>query len=96
MPNEVRDDGNPAVGARATYDAVAAAYDAAFADELDAKPPDRALLTAFAETWPARNSSATSVVALGTSRFLAQRHNEIIGVDLASAMIEVSRRQAPA
>lgn len=95
MPSEVRDDGNPAVGARATYDAVAAAYDAAFADELEAKPLDRALLTAFADL---AGPGLICDIGCGpghVTRFLAQRHKEIIGVDLSSAMIAIARRHAP-
>ncbi|MEO3757985.1 class I SAM-dependent methyltransferase [Mycobacterium sp. B14F4] len=95
MPGEVGDDGNPAVGIRATYDAVAAAYDAEFADELEAKPLDRALLTAFADLV---GSGLICDIGCGPghiTRFLAHRHAEIIGLDLSPAMIEIARRHAP-
>ncbi|MEO3757833.1 class I SAM-dependent methyltransferase [Mycobacterium sp. B14F4] len=95
MPNEVRGDKNPAVGARAIYDAVAAAYNAAFADKLDAKPLDRALLTAFADL---AGPGLICDIGCGPghiTHFLAQRHKEIIGLDLSSAMIEIARRHAP-
>lgn len=95
MPDEVSGDENPAVGARATYDAVAAAYDAAFADELDAKPLDRALLTAFADL---AGPGLICDIGCGPghiTRFLARRDAEIIGLDLSSAMIEIARRHSP-
>jgi hypothetical protein len=53
---------SPARGARAVYDAIADAYDAALHDELEHKPLDRALLAAVAE-YPSRRS-----YLLGTRR----------------------------
>jgi ubiquinone/menaquinone biosynthesis C-methylase UbiE len=95
MPGEARDDGNTAVGARAVYDAVAAAYDAALADELEAKPLDRALLTAFAEL-----AGPGTICDIGCgpghiTRFLALRHADIMGLDLSPAMIDIARQRAP-
>lgn len=95
MPDEVSDQGNPAVGARATYDAVAAAYDAAFADELDAKPLDRALLTAFADLVGPGLICDIGCGPGHITRYLADRHANIIGLDLSSAMIEIARQHAP-
>ncbi|KUI28022.1 hypothetical protein AU196_05575 [Mycobacterium sp. IS-1742] len=95
MPNEGGGEGTPAVGAREAYDAVAAAYDAALADELDAKPLDRALLTAFVDlTGP----GLICDIGCGPghiTRFLAQRHAEVLGLDLSPAMIDIARRRAP-
>lgn len=93
MPSEVGDD--RAVGARATYDAVAAAYDTAFADELQDKPLDRALLTSFAEL-----TSSGTICDIGCgpghiTRFLARQHADIVGLDLSPAMVEIARQRAP-
>jgi ubiquinone/menaquinone biosynthesis C-methylase UbiE len=87
MPDEVSGDGNPAVGVRAAYDAVAAAY--------NAKPLDRALLTAFADLL---GPGLTCDIGCGPghiTRFRAHRHAEIIGLDLSPAMIEIARQHAP-
>ncbi|WP_123027113.1 class I SAM-dependent methyltransferase [Mycolicibacterium stellerae] len=81
--------------ARAAYDAVATAYDAAFADELDAKPLDRALLTSFAEL-----ASSGTICDIGcgpghVTCFLAGRHADVVGIDLSPAMVEIARQRAP-
>ena len=48
-PDDPPDQPSIAVGARATYDAIAHDYDAELGDELDRKPLDRGLLDAFVE-----------------------------------------------
>lgn len=85
----------PAEGTRATYDAIAPDYAAAFAGELAAKPLDRALLTAFPELV---GSGVIGDVGCGPghlTRFLAERHDPVVGVDLSPAMIEIARRLEP-
>jgi SAM-dependent methyltransferase len=80
---------------RDAYDSVARAYDAQLADELDHKPLDRALLTAFLElTGP----GPVADVGCGpghVTRFLAVRHPDVRGLDLSPAMIEIARNRAP-
>ncbi len=80
---------------RAAYDTVAGAYDAALADELDRKPLDRALLTAFIEV---AGDGTIADVGCGpghVTRYLASRHDRVVGVDLSPGMIEVARRRSP-
>jgi SAM-dependent methyltransferase len=80
---------------RDTYDTVARAYDAQLAGELDHKPLDRALLTAFLElTGP----GPVADVGCGpghVTRFLAARHPDVLGLDLSPRMIEIARQRAP-
>jgi SAM-dependent methyltransferase len=80
---------------RAAYDTVADNYDARFCDELDHKPMDRALLDAFCEL-----STGGTLADLGcgpghVSRFLAERHTDVVGVDVSAAMIAVAQRRNP-
>lgn len=84
-----------AVGVRAAYDAVARAYDSQLGNELDDKPLDRALLEAFVEL-----AGAGTIADLGcgpghVTRFLAVRHQEVIGVDVSPGMIAVASERAP-
>ena len=82
-------------GAQAAYDAVARAYDEVIGDELTRKPLDRALLACFAEL---ASSGTLADVGCGpghVTRFLAELHPNVIGVDLSSAMIAVARERAP-
>lgn len=79
----------------AAYDAIAQAYDAQLCDELDGKPLDRALLDAMAEL---TSSGTLADVGCGpgqVARYLAARHDEVVGVDLSTAMIEIARRRSP-
>ncbi|MEV4620330.1 class I SAM-dependent methyltransferase [Asanoa sp. NPDC049573] len=79
---------------RATYDAVAAAYDAALRDELTGKPVDRALLDVLLELSP----GIVADVGCGpghVTRYLAARHRAVVGVDLSPAMVEIARGAAP-
>ena len=87
--------GRVAVGVRATYDAVARAYDAELGDELDRKPLDRALLEGFAEL---AGTGTIADVGCGpghVTRFLATRHPKVIGLDISPGMITVARERAP-
>ncbi len=84
-----------AVGVQAAYDAVARAYDGQFRNELDAKPLDRGLLAAFVEL-PGTGTIADVGCGPGhVTRFLAQRHSDVIGVDISPGMIAVARERAP-
>ncbi|MFB9363557.1 class I SAM-dependent methyltransferase [Actinoplanes nipponensis] len=80
---------------RDTYDTVARAYDAQLAGELDHKPLDRALLTAFLEL---AGPGPVADVGCGpghVTRFLAARHPDVVGVDLSPEMIAIARERAP-
>jgi SAM-dependent methyltransferase len=80
---------------RAGYDAVATTYDEQFADELDHKPLERGLLEAFCEMAP---PGAIADIGCGTghiTRFLAERRDDVLGVDLSPEMIAVARRRHP-
>lgn len=88
-------EGSVAVGVQAVYDAVAAAYDRELGDELDRKPLDRALLIGFAEL-----AGAGSVADVGcgpghVTRFLAEQHRDVIGIDLSARMVTIARERAP-
>jgi SAM-dependent methyltransferase len=80
---------------QAAYDAVASEYDAAIGHELDAKPLDRALLTAFVELAGAGTIADVGCGPGHVTRFLAARHDDVVGIDLSPSMIATARRQAP-
>jgi SAM-dependent methyltransferase len=81
---------------RATYDAVARDYAAAFAGELAAKPFDRALLDDFAAACPGRVFDVGCGAAGHVTRYLADRGADVVGVDVSAASIEVARAREPA
>jgi SAM-dependent methyltransferase len=82
---------------RAAYDAVAPEYAAAFADELDAKPFDRALLDNFATaSRPGRIFDVGCGAAGHVTRYLADRGADVVGIDVSPASIEVARACQPA
>jgi SAM-dependent methyltransferase len=81
---------------RAAYDTVAAAYAARFSDELDAKPFDRALLTAFAELLQGRGEVADLGCGPGhVGAFLHDLGLPVLGVDLSPAMIDIATAAYP-
>lgn len=79
---------------RSAYDRVASAYDDAIGHELDAKPLDRALLSAFTEL-------AGGVVAdIGcgpghVTRYLEAGRHPVLGIDLSTEMARLARRHDP-
>jgi SAM-dependent methyltransferase len=80
---------------RAGYDAVAATYEEQFADELDRKPLERGVLDAFCEMAP---PGAIADIGCGPghiTRYLAERRDDVLGVDLSPEMIAVARRRHP-
>jgi SAM-dependent methyltransferase len=80
---------------RAAYDAVARDYDAQFGRELDSRPLERGLLTAFIEL---AGRGVIADVGCGpghVTRFLARQGADVIGIDLAPEMISVARERAP-
>jgi SAM-dependent methyltransferase len=80
---------------RAAYDVVARSYDQQFATELDHKPVDRALLAAVCDL-----SIGGTLADLGcgpghVSRYLAERHDDVLGIDLSPEMISSARHRNP-
>lgn len=84
----------PDIGA--TYDAIAKDYAAAFADELAAKPFDRALLDDFAAACAGPVFDVGCGAAGHITRYLADRGAAVVGVDLSAASVEVARQRQPA
>ncbi len=79
----------------AAYDALAREYDARFADELDHRPLERGLLTAFVEL---AGGGTVADVGCGpghVTRFLAARGADVVGLDLSAEMVAVARERAP-
>ncbi len=83
-------------GVRAAYDAIARAYDARLADELDHKPLDRALLAGFLELVGPGTVADVGCGPGHVTRHLARDHPDVMGVDLSPGMIRVARDRAPA
>lgn len=81
---------------RATYDAVAEDYAAAFAGELAAKPFDRELLADFAAACDGLVFDVGCGAAGHVTRFLADQGVDVVGVDFSAASIKVARARQPA
>lgn len=83
---------------RATYDKVATAYAALFRTELDGKPVDRALLTAFADLVRSIGGGPVADVGCGPGRITAHLRDlglSVFGVDLSPGMLAVARQTHP-
>jgi SAM-dependent methyltransferase len=81
---------------RQSYDRVAEQYAAVFADELDAKPLDRALLSVVADD--VRRQAQGPLADLGSgpghiASFLAAQGARTLALDLAPAMAAVARHK---
>jgi SAM-dependent methyltransferase len=79
----------------ASYDAVAADYDARFGDELRRKVLDRAFLSALLEL---AGAGAVADVGCGSgqiTKFLTDRHDQVLGIDLSPAMVQLAKVNAP-
>lgn len=80
------------------YDKVASSYSDKFLDELDHKPMDCILLTAFAN----RNKRKGTILDIGcgpgqVARYLFRRKiTDIIGVDISKEMLAIARIVTPA
>jgi SAM-dependent methyltransferase len=82
---------------RASYDAVAERYAAAFADELAGKPLERGLLDCFVELSAALGGPVADV-GCGpghVTRYLADRGAAAFGLDLSPGMVDVARARYP-
>lgn len=85
---------DPSVAATA-YDAVAADYDATFGDDLDRLPVDRSVLDLTAE----RVAGVGPLVDLGcgvgqVARYISDRGVPVVGLDVASRMLDLARIRA--
>ena len=80
---------------QAAYDAVARAYDEQLGAELDGKPLDRTLLSAFVELVGVGTVADVGCGPGHVTRYLAERRADVIGVDLPPGMIAVARERAP-
>ncbi|WP_309130220.1 class I SAM-dependent methyltransferase [Brevibacterium sp.] len=83
---------------RDSYDAIAEEYTAWIANELAAKPYDRAVLGAFSELVLATGSAETLELGCGPGRitaFLAALGLEASGLDLSPAMIAQAKQHHP-
>lgn len=80
---------------RAGYDAVATAYHAQFADELDHKPLERGLLDAFCVLSPNGTIADIGCGPGHITAFLAERRENVVGMDLSPYMIAIARRNNP-
>jgi SAM-dependent methyltransferase len=81
---------------RSSYDAVVDAYVERVHDELENKPLDRGLLTAFAEQLQADSGAHALACDMGCGpghigAFLAERGLSVTGIDLSPAMVDRAR-----
>lgn len=81
---------------RASYNRIASAYAAHFADEFDHKPLERRLLTEFAA---ANAPGLIADIGCGPGQaaaYLSGCGSDVVGVDLADEMVAQARRLYPA
>lgn len=76
-------------------DAVAREYDRQISHELKHKPLDRAWLTAFADLVGTGTIADVGCGPGHVTRYLAELHHDVVGVDLSPAMIAIARERAP-
>src|SRR5206468_4038248 len=80
----------------AKYDRIAEKYAAAFFDELEKKPFDRARLDRFAAAVAGRGRVGDVGCGPGhVGRYLAARGVDVFGLDLSPRMVELARRRNP-
>lgn len=82
---------DPTENVRASYDAVAEPYREQFADELDRKPLDRALLRAVVELAANRPIADLGCGPGHVSQWLSANGARVVGIDLSPAMVEAAR-----
>ncbi len=80
---------------RAAYDAVAGDHDANRVDDVSGKPLDRALLHAFVDLVGDGTIADVGCGPGRITRFLAERHRDVIGIDLSPKMIMIARDRSP-
>ncbi|HEX4754809.1 MAG TPA: class I SAM-dependent methyltransferase [Candidatus Dormibacteraeota bacterium] len=87
---------SPALGLRASYDAVAQAYERRYSEELRHKPLDRALLRVFADD--VGTASVVGDAGCGPGHITAHLYElglRPVGIDLSPRMIELARERFP-
>jgi SAM-dependent methyltransferase len=85
--------------ARASYDTIAAEYQARFGHELTARPLDRGMMAGFAELVAAAGLGPVADIGSGTGRvaaYLASLGVSVSGIDLSSQTVAVARDLYPA
>lgn len=80
---------------RAAYDAVAREYDRQLSDELNVKPLDRAWLKAFVDLVRTGTIADVGCGPGHVTQYLADLHDDVVGIDLSPAMITIARERAP-
>jgi len=83
---------------REAYDAAAPVYAQLFADELQNRPLDRAVLSAFAEVVSASGDGQVADLGCGPGHITAHLHElglAAFGVDASPAMIKLARQAYP-
>lgn len=83
---------------RTSYDTIAAAYTEWVRTELDVRPIDRAMLTAFVELVAGNATSLIADIGCGPGRvtsYLTSLGADAFGIDLSSRMIEQARAAYP-
>ncbi|MEE4546300.1 class I SAM-dependent methyltransferase [Streptomyces sp. V4-01] len=84
---------------RTSYDAIAGAYAAEFAEELAGKPYEKAMLGAFAELVAADGGGPVVEAGSGPGQvtaYLARLGVDVTGVELSPRMVESARERYPA
>ena len=97
-PGAPRPSAEDLAGTRASYDTVAGSYAVLLEDELDARPVDRGLLAAFAETATTADLGPVGDLGCGPGRVtghLASLGVDAFGVDLSPGMVVEARRRHP-
>lgn len=80
---------------RTAYDTVATEYAEAMRDELDAKPLDRALLSAVVEMARGGRVADIGCGPGHVTAHLAALGADVIGLDLSASMVEIARADHP-
>jgi SAM-dependent methyltransferase len=83
---------------RDSYDALAVDYAEGFRAELDSKPLERAMLSAFAEMVRGGGGGPVADIGCGPGHITAHLRDlglDAFGIDLSPRMIEVARRENP-
>ena len=78
-----------------SYDRIAAAYAARYADELTGKPFDRLMLDWLAERAPLGRLCDLGCGPGHVAAYLCAKGRDVCGIDLSPQFVETARRQVP-